>query len=119
MCIVVVEDQADIRDLITQLLEDEGYPVASFAHPLPVTELHASEEIPQLFLIDIMLPDMDGISLAQKLRHTRFAVTPKIAMSASGEALSKARESRHFHGFLGKPFDVDELLTHVEHHVSQ
>jgi CheY-like chemotaxis protein len=117
VCIVIVEDQADIRVTLAHLLEDEGYRVLCFGHPVPVTELHSSDELPQLFLIDIMLPDMDGIALARRLGYTRFATTPKIAMSASAQALAEAQESHRFHGFLGKPFDLDELLNTVEQHL--
>lgn len=116
-CVVVVEDEEDIRVLLAQLLEDERYRVLAFAHPLPATELHASGEIADLFLIDIMLPGLDGVTLGRHLRHTRFAATPKIAMSASPEALARARVSGHFHGFLSKPFDIEPLLKCVEDHI--
>jgi CheY-like chemotaxis protein len=118
MCIVIVEDQADIRVSVTHLLEDEGYRVVAFGHPVPVTELHASEEEAELFLIDIMLPDMDGIALARRLHYTRFATIPKIAMSASEQALNRAEESSQFDEVLGKPFDLDDLLQRVERYAA-
>jgi CheY-like chemotaxis protein len=116
-CIVVVDDEADLRVLVTQILTEEGYRVLAYGHPVPVTQLHTSEEQPQLFLIDVMLPDMDGIALARRLHYTRFAATPKIAMSASAQALSHAGESNQFAALLSKPFDLDDLLAHVEQHV--
>jgi CheY-like chemotaxis protein len=118
VCIVVVEDDEDIRVFVTCVLEDEGYRVVSFGHPVPVTSLHKTEEIPQLFLIDIMLPEMDGIALARRLGSTMFAGTPKVAMSASGQALAQARRSKQFDAHLAKPFDVDDLLDCVERHIS-
>jgi two-component system, OmpR family, response regulator VicR len=118
VCIVVVDDQADIRVLVTHVLEDEGYEVVSFGHPVPVTELHKTDESPHLFLIDIMLPDMDGITLARRLRYLGFADTPKVAMSASDEALSKAEQSRQFDAVFAKPFDINELVACVERHMA-
>jgi CheY-like chemotaxis protein len=118
VCIVVVEDDADIRSFVTHVLEDEGYRVVSFGHPVPVTALHKTNELPRLFIIDIMLPDMDGIALARRLGSTVFAATPKVAMSASEQALSQARRSNQFDAHLAKPFDVDDLLDCVERHTA-
>ena len=64
LVIVVVNDEHDIRESICWLLEDEGYEVRTFAHPVPVRALQMMDEQPQLFVLDIMLPQMNGIALA-------------------------------------------------------
>lgn len=117
MCIVVVDDEPELRELVSSLLEDEGYRVVAFAHPVPVTRLQDSDERPELFLIDIMLPEMTGIELARRLVVEGFGDTPKIAMSASRQCVSDARDSALFHAALEKPFEIDDLLDAVEHNL--
>jgi DNA-binding response OmpR family regulator len=118
MCIVVVDDEPELRDLVSDVLADEGYEVLSFAHPAPVSRLNQTDVHPDLFIIDIMLPDMNGIALAARLREEGFVETPKIAMSASREMLHAASESDLFDAALSKPFDIDDLLEVVERHLA-
>jgi CheY-like chemotaxis protein len=68
---------------------------------------------PALFLVDVMLPGMSGIELAEQLRAGGFARTPMIAMSASPGMLRAAAESRLFQEILPKPFDLTTLLDCV------
>jgi CheY-like chemotaxis protein len=114
MCIVVVDDEPELRELLRQLLEDEGYLVRAFAHPVPVMDLPDADNRPELFLIDIMLPGMDGITLAERLGRVGFAATPKIAMSASMECVAQARQSKLFNAAIAKPFAIDDLLDCIE-----
>ena len=114
MCIVVVDDECELRELMSHLLEDEGYRVVTFSHPRAVTMLHESDERPHLFLIDMVLPGMSGIELARWLREQGFEQTPKIAMSASEHHVREARLSCLFRAAIDKPFDIDDLLDTVE-----
>jgi CheY-like chemotaxis protein len=117
VCIVVVDDERELRELMSNVLEDEGYRVVSFAHPVPVTRLQDSQERPNLFLIDIMLPEMNGIELARRLTAEGFDGTPKIAMSASHQCVREARDSHLFEAAIEKPFDIDNLLDTVERYI--
>src|SRR5436305_14795137 len=93
MCVVIVDDEQDVRELVAHVLEDEGYQVLSFAHPLPVTSLKDTDERPHLFLVDIMMPQMNGISLAARLTNEGFEQTPKIAMSAYPYMMKLAQDA--------------------------
>lgn len=115
--VVVVDDEHEVLDLICSVLEDEGYAVICLRHPVLTEDLKGREPEPHLFMLDIMLPTMSGIDLAQRLRRDGFAETPIIAMSASPAMLDRAQESDLFHDYLGKPFDLDTLLRTVEQHV--
>ena len=116
-CIVVVEDEAEVGEIVRVVLEDEGYRVLTFGHPGPVTHLDETEEHPALFLIDIMLPEMSGIELARRLTDTGFDSIPKIAMSASRERVTEASRSHLFDAALSKPFDIDDLIESVRRHI--
>jgi DNA-binding response OmpR family regulator len=115
--VVVVDDERDVLDLICSVLEEEGYAVVCFNHPVLTDDLKEQEPAPHLFMLDIMLPNMSGIDLAHRLRRDGFAETPMIAMSASPTMLDRAKESRLFHDYLGKPFELDTLLRTVKGHM--
>lgn len=115
--IVVVDDERDILDLLCDALEDEGYQVLGFTWPPPIDTLQRDVE-PTLFLLDIMLPDIDGIRLARQLKAERFPETPMVAMSASAAMLEAAAEAEVFEDTLPKPFDLSELLDTVERYAA-
>src|SRR5438874_2335961 len=58
--IVVVDDEPDVLAVICALLEEEGHQVLCLGHPVHATALRGAKQLPDLFLIDIMLPDMNG-----------------------------------------------------------
>jgi CheY-like chemotaxis protein len=65
-----------------------------------------------------MLPEMSGIELARRLEEIGHAQTPKIAISASEQGVREARRSGLFDGVLPKPFDINDVLTVVQQHLS-
>ena len=103
--IVVVDDEADIVDILAEALRADGYVAETFTHPV-----HACEYIlafpPALVVTDLYMPYLSGAELVTQVRAV-FSSLPIIIMSASanirGLALVPAQ------GFLGKPFDLDEL----------
>ena len=108
--IVLVEDEPDLCALLCDILQDDGYDVLPFGQAAPVLELRESETHLDLFVLDLMLPDMDGVTLARRLQEDGFANTPMIAMSASPVRLQVATDSHLFVRTLSKPFDLDGLL---------
>ncbi|HEX8919126.1 MAG TPA: response regulator [Chloroflexota bacterium] len=116
--IVVVDDERDVLEVVCSLLEDEGYSVMGLSHPIEAAVLHEAAPEPTLFLLDIMLPEMNGIALARLLQNNGFVTTPKIAMSASPHMLRVAKDSGLFQDTIGKPFDVDELLSCIGHYLA-
>lgn len=111
--IVVVEDEPEIMEMIRDLLHMAGYDVVGFTHPSLLETLDPSTP-PDLFVIDLMLPAMSGIEVAQWLRERGYAHTPMIAISASRLMQQFAHESHAFQATLAKPFDVATLLERVD-----
>lgn len=110
--VVVIEDEPAVLQMLQDFLQGNGYTVI----PVPFPEMVYTIEPqlrPDLFLVDVMLPGMSGVELAQQLRASGFAHTPMIAMSASPLMLQVAAESKLFQGTLAKPFDLSNLLGHV------
>lgn len=111
-CVVIVEDEEEIADLLQELLDLEGYEAVAVHHPEHVLAV-AQHADPDLFVIDIMLPSKSGIEVAQELRDQSFSTTPMIAMSASRLMVQIATESQLFQAVFEKPFDFDALFAEV------
>jgi DNA-binding response OmpR family regulator len=111
--ILVVEDQPDVAQLIEVVLKGEGHTVA--IAPDGAQGLMLSRDWdPDLILMDIMLPGVDGGTLISRLREDKeTADVPIIAMSAS-RTLRDRSEELQADALLSKPFDVDALLVQVQ-----
>lgn len=108
--VLVVDDAADMRDLIQELLTDEGYDVvtAQSGHQaLSVLETRT----PDLVITDLLMPGMDGFALrAEMLRRPALAQVPVIVLSSFWQRPSETLEAVDV---IGKPLDMDRLLRAV------
>jgi len=114
--VLVVEDDEDIRTTVSQLLQDEGYHVACAADGLEAMNwLRAAPELPQVILLDLMMPLMDGYQFrAEQRADGRLSNIPVLLMTAAGDLHAKALEL-DARGCLKKPFrDVESILDAVE-----
>lgn len=110
--ITVVEDDQHIRDIIDILLTSEGYEVTLCAS---AGEFHdsLSHLLPDLFILDMMLPDGNGIELCKELRADIATVSiPILVMSANVHALKALECGANF--FLQKPFDIQVFVQQVK-----
>ena len=108
--IMVVDDEPAIRDLIVAVLEDEGYEVVAATNGRRALDLLPSER-PDLVIMDIMMPEMDGREAFRRLRELPdHADIPVVMMSA---ATSPDRLTPRVAAFLPKPFDLDHLLDTI------
>jgi DNA-binding response OmpR family regulator len=114
--VVVIDDERDVLNVVCEVLEEEGLGVLCLDHPKLARSLKDSIN-PCLFLIDLMLPDDNGIQLAEDLRSHAFHSVPMIAMSASRDMVRAAWTSGLFQDTLSKPFDLDQLVQIVERHI--
>lgn len=112
MPILIVDDYADIRDTLRYILEAAGYDVATAADGLDA--LKKLEEIsPDLIIMDMMMPRMDGYQFIQELRRlAQFAEVPVIAVTAH-DVSREDLPDLDVQASLAKPFELDELLKAV------
>ena len=109
--VLVVEDDASIRNLITTTLKAHEYKYLS-AYNGNSALLEASTHNPDVILLDLGLPDMDGIEVIQKVRS--FSLVPIIVISARSEDDDKIQAlDAGADDYLTKPFSVDELLARL------
>jgi two-component system response regulator AtoC len=111
--ILVADDDASIRSLLKQLLADEGYPVLEAATGSEVVE-QVREASPDLVIMDVRMPELDGIEALQKVKasspHT--AVLIMTAFGSSNAAI-KAMELGAF-DYITKPFELDKISHTVK-----
>lgn len=112
--ILIVDDEKDICNLVSDILQDEGYEVAMAYNGAEAKSLKASRE-PDLILLDIWMPDIDGISLLEFWRENNELHCPVIMMSGHG-TLEHAIEATKLGAvdFLEKPLTLAKLLLVVE-----
>ena len=104
--VLVVEDEPAIREVVADLLEDEGYAVRQAADGLEAIDELEVDGV-DLVLSDVRMPRLDGPALARRLRRHGYAV-PVVLMSAVDVEVDLPGV-----GFLPKPFDRDHLLHAV------
>jgi DNA-binding response OmpR family regulator len=113
--VFVVEDDTDISRLVRLHLESAGFSVRTFATTAGVL-IAAEKERPSLFLLDIMVPGMDGLELCRQIRQTpTLAMTPIIFLTAKvGEADRVVGLELGADDYVTKPFSPRELVARVK-----
>lgn len=113
--IFCVEDDSNIRELISYTLSSVGFEVESFESAGRFFS-RIEEEIPNLVLLDIMLPDTDGIEILQTLRNNpRTRDICVILLTAKSERMDKIRGlDMGADDYITKPFDILELISRVK-----
>ena len=113
----MVEDNAKNMTLLRDVLRATGYRTLEASTGRQALTL-ATERGPALVLMDIRLPDMDGVEALRRLRSDeRTASIPVLAITAEAMDGDRTRfRDAGFDGYLSKPIDIDELLTTVEQH---
>ncbi len=116
--ILVVDDELDTVNLVRIILGTEGYPVQT-AQDGQEAFLRISQEKPDLILLDIRLPGMDGYEICRKLKRSpETATVPIIMFSASDSKLTRTRvREAGADEFLLKPFTIKKLLGVVTKHL--
>ena len=111
--ILVVDDEPDIRYLVSEILEDEGYKVSTAENGEAARSVYASVH-PDLVLLDIWMPDVDGISLLREWSAGGQPACPIVMMSGHG-TLETAVEATRLgaRDFVQKPLSLAKLLATV------
>jgi signal transduction histidine kinase len=119
--ILVVDDNPSIVDILTRILSDKGYLVSSCSDGEDcwnrlMTQIEEEGTTPDLLLLDLMLPGLDGLTILRRLRaDQRFSRMPVIILTVrdESEVMLKALEAGA-NDYITKPFQTVELVTRVE-----
>ena len=113
--IYLIEDDNNIRELVIYTLNSTGFEVKGFERP---SELYSSleEKLPELILLDIMLPEEDGLSILKKLKSSsKYKNIPIIMLTAKGTEIDKVKGfEAGADDYIAKPFGMMELVARVK-----
>ncbi len=113
--ILLVEDDRDLRDVTAAMLSETGYSVETA--PSGQDAMHqVARQMPDLMLLDMRMPGMSGWEFIQQFRLLYGQATPIVALTATHEIAECATELQA-DGFLGKPFEMDELIATVARYI--
>ncbi len=112
MNLLVVDDEKEIADLLELYLKNDGYQVFKFYRGKPALECVESEKV-DLAILDIMLPDIDGLEICRKIRESH--TFPIIMLTAKGEELDKVTGlAMGADDYITKPFTPLEVVARVK-----
>ena len=112
--ILIVEDDADLREMMAQLLTLEGYRAETVANGRDALEYLRQGDRPDLILLDLMMPIMDGWEFRRRQREDpELATVPVVVLSALDQTRAADLGGT---AFLKKPLDFDRLLQLVRQH---
>ncbi len=114
--ILVADDDAGILEMLKMMLEDAGYEVETTADGQTVGEV--KEFVPDLILLDIWMSGMDGRDICKQLKSQQSTrKIPVIIVSANKDTDQLAKDAGA-DGFISKPFEIDNLLSVINKHLS-
>ena len=112
--ILIVEDDLDIREALTHILEFEGYHVTCVGNGQEALDYLRANPNPSLILLDLMMPVMDGWQFrAEQVKDPNLAKIPVVIVSADGRVYQKAA-TIGASGYLKKPVELEVLLNTVQ-----
>lgn len=113
--ILVVDDEPDIRDLVQEILIDEGFDVEVAESAIQAKQQLASFQ-PDLILLDIWMPDVDGITLLKEWKEKDNLDAAVIMMSGHGNVETAVEATKHgAYDFIEKPLSIAKLLLTIKH----
>jgi two-component system, OmpR family, response regulator len=115
--VLLIEDHADSAEAMIAIMDRRDHRVqwvGSGAAALGVLD-RAPASVPDVIILDLMLPDMSGVEVIQELKRARGITPPVVVLSAKPLATIRAEaQAIGAAGFLRKPFSIDDLLHAVE-----
>jgi two-component system, chemotaxis family, chemotaxis protein CheY len=116
MSILVVDDEAPVRAVVTALLEDTQYDVAEVANGQDALAcLHRHPSRFQLVLLDLMMPYMSGWEVLRAIQTNPALASVSVVIMTAGSNVYQQALDRGAAGYLSKPLDFDQLLDVAEY----
>ena len=118
--VFVVDDEANLRELVTFHLETAGHDVTAFPDGRACwQQLQEAEQLPEVILTDVMMPRMNGFQLVQHVRDDGdLAEIPIVILTGRGTESDVVRGLEiGANDYLTKPFRSQELIAHVERYL--
>ncbi|MBI2952919.1 MAG: response regulator [Chloroflexi bacterium] len=114
--VLVIDDDQDIVSLVAMVLEAEGYTVQTAADGREGLQ-KLERDMPDLILLDMKMPVMDGWEFAREFHARHDSKVPIVVLTAAADARRRAEEIGA-QGWIGKPFDLDTLVVVVDRYAT-
>jgi urea transport system substrate-binding protein len=111
--ILIIEDEDDILFTLSDFLIFEGYNVSTATNGLLAMEILKTSVVPDLILLDMKMPVMNGWEFASAFHDKYGEISPIVVMTAAREAKARANDIGAV-GWIEKPFDLDVFLKKVK-----
>ena len=116
--VVVADDEDDLRGLLSQLLTTQGWEVLAAANGVEALE-HTKAKFPDIIITDVNMPEMGGIELYKSiLSDDGKPKCPVLFLATSGELSEHFPEKVEGVDFMGKPFQLNEIMERINSLVS-
>jgi DNA-binding response OmpR family regulator len=112
--ICIVEDDSDIRELISYILVDDRYDVNMCASVKEFFDLMKNNTLPDIMVFDIMLPDGNGIELCKQMKVKELTSDIPILLMSAHYKIGTPEKAGCADAFISKPFDIDLFKDKVE-----
>jgi CheY-like chemotaxis protein len=112
--VIIVEDEADIREMVRDELTEQGFRVMTAVDGEDALKIVDTLDKPCLFLVDLLMPNLDGWAFLEKLReHQETRNIRHRALVISGSANAEEIAHQQGAGFVAKPFEMSWIVTLV------
>ena len=112
--ILIIEDEEDIREILKEFFEGEGYSVFTAVNGKDAFRILDEVNIPSLILVDLMMPIMSGEEFIEKRNvHPLYSKIPTVIMSADHRTMAKAQALGIKHA-INKPLELSNLMAIVD-----
>ena len=112
--ILLVDDDPDILEFLQELLEMEGYAVATTAKAEYVEKLHDGGGLPDLIILDVLLSGKDGREIVKHLKRQKETRHIPVIMFSAHPSAERTARAAGADDFVAKPFEIDEVLAKIE-----
>ena len=113
--ILVVDDEQDLLDFVKLRLEAHNYTVITATDGVEALEVFKKEK-PDLLLLDILMPKLDGFKVCQALKNDPMTANIPVIILTAKDRVDDIKQAKHFgaNGYLIKPFDAATLLFDIK-----
>ncbi|MDQ0297801.1 two-component system response regulator (stage 0 sporulation protein F) [Salibacterium salarium] len=117
--VLIVDDQYGIRVLLKEILQKDGYKIMEASNGIQALDILEKEE-PDLMLLDMKIPGMDGVEILQERENKQLSVHTKVMLMTAYGELNMMNEAQKLGAstYISKPFDIDEVRNKIENQLS-
>ena len=113
--IMIVDDEQDFREMISIMMQKEGYDVVEVGNGIECFDMLKNGHIPDLILLDVMMPGMNGWEVFTKLKKTpSWDKIPIAFLTIKNDNFSKGLGKTLAQDYIEKPFEITDLIERID-----